>query len=444
MIRLPPHAADAIGRLEAAGFETWAVGGCVRDSLRGAAPHDWDLCTAAQPDDMQTVFAGERMLATGLQHGTLTLLTSGGPLEITTFRADIGCSDGRRPDTVRFVGSVEDDLRRRDFTIGAMAWHPARGLCDPYGGLDDLEAGVLRAVGKPDVRFAEDGLRILRAVRFAAALGFSVEPETAAAMRRQLARLDCISPERVREELTRTICGRFALRALIEFADVIGYALPELKPMFGCAQQNPHHLYDVWKHTIHALVQVPGNAALRWAMLLHDCGKPACKTVDENGVGHFYGHPKVSCEIAGQLLSRLRFSRADAARILLLVEQHDCPLGDTDKLIRRQLSRIGEARLRDLLAVKKGDAIGRGTCPEDVAKLLHAEQRLNQVLAAEACFSLRRLAVNGYDIMALGLSGCAVGQMLHTLLNAVIEEQAENTRPALLSLARAKMEDRHE
>ena len=444
MIRLPAHAARAIEQLEGAGFETWAVGGCVRDSLRGAAPHDWDLCTAARPEQMKTVFAGERVLETGLKHGTLTLLTDGGPLEITTFRADGGYSDGRHPDAVRFVGSVEDDLARRDFTVGAMAWHPVRGLCDPYGGLDDLQDGILRAVGDPDARFTEDGLRILRAVRFASQLGFAVEPQTAAAMRRQLGRLDCIAAERVREELTRTLCGRFVQRALLSYRDVLAAVLPELVPMFDCAQQNPHHLYDVWEHSVRAVGQVPAVPALRWAMLLHDCGKPACKTIDEKGVGHFYGHPKVSREIAEQIVQRLRFSGAESARILLLVEQHDRPLGENDKLVRRRLSQIGEARFRDLLAIKKGDAVGQGTHPEDVAWLYGMEQCLDRVLAADACFSLRQLAVNGNDMLALGLSGPAVGAMLHDLLRAVIDEQADNTRGALLALARARMEERHE
>lgn len=294
MMRLPEHAARAVAALEAAGYQTWAVGGCVRDSLRGAAPHDWDLCTAARPDQMQAVFAGERVLETGLRHGTLTLLTEGGPIEITTFRTDGGYSDGRHPDGVRFVGSVEDDLARRDFTIGAMAWHPQRGLCDPYGGLDDLQEGILRAVGDPDARFAEDALRILRGIRFASRLGFAVERETAAAMRRQAARLNGIAAERVRGELTGLLCGRFVHRALRMFADLIGVVLPELTPMFGCAQRNPHHLYDVWEHSIRAAAQVPADPVLRWAALLHDCGKPACKTVDEQGIGHFYGHPAVS------------------------------------------------------------------------------------------------------------------------------------------------------
>ena len=444
MIRLPAHAARAIEQLEGAGFETWAVGGCVRDSLRGAAPHDWDLCTAARPEQMKAVFAGERVLETGLKHGTLTLLTDGGPLEITTFRADGGYSDGRHPDAVRFVGSVEDDLARRDFTVGAIAWHPVRGLCDPYGGLDDLQDGILRAVGDPDARFTEDGLRILRAVRFASQLGFAVEPQTAAAMRRQVGRLNCVAAERVREELTRMLCGRFVQRALLSYRDVLAAVLPELVPMFDCAQQNPHHLYDVWEHSVRAVGQMPAVPALRWAMLLRDCGKPACKTIDEKGVGHFYGHPKVSREIAERIVQRLRFSGAESARILLLVEQHDRPLGENDKLVRRRLSQIGEARFRDLLAIKKGDAVGQGTHPEDVAWLYGMEQCLDRVLAADACFSLRQLAVNGDDMLALGLSGPAVGAMLHDLLRAVIDEQADNTRGALLALARARMEERHE
>ncbi|MDO5141905.1 MAG: HD domain-containing protein [Eubacteriales bacterium] len=440
MIALPDAPARAIERLEAAGYESWVVGGCVRDSLRGAQPHDWDLCTAARPDEMRAVFAGERLLETGVQHGTLTLLTADGPLEITTFRADGAYADGRHPDGVRFVGSIEDDLARRDLTVGAMAWHPQRGLCDPYGGLDDLQEGVLRAVGDPDARFREDALRILRTVRFVSQLGFAVEPATAAAMRRQVARLDCVAAERVCTELTGTLCGRFARRALLGLADVLGYVLPELAPMIGCDQRNRHHRYTVWEHSVRAVEQVPAEPALRWAALLHDCGKPACKTIDEQGVGHFYGHPKAGRAIADELLRRLRFSGADRDRILLLVEQHDRPLGDTAQLVRRRLSAIGEARFRDLLALKKGDAVGQGTHPEAIAALQAIEQQLNDVLAAQACFSLRQLAVDGDDLTALGLSGPAVGEMLRALLDATIDGQVDNTRTALLALVRARME----
>ena len=265
-MRLPEHAAHAIRRLERAGFEAWAVGGCVRDNLRGVEPHDWDLCTSASPAQMQAAFADARVLTTGLRHGTLTVLTDGGPLEITTYRTEGGYSDGRHPDGVRFVTDIREDLARRDFTVGAMAWHPERGLCDPFGGQTDLKNGVLRAVGDADTRFQEDALRILRGLRFASKLGFAIE--------RQVHRLDCIAAERIREELTGLLCGRYVQRTLMAYADLITSALPELAPMQGCQQQNPHHLYDVWEHTVRAVGQVPAEPVLRWAMLLHDSGKP--------------------------------------------------------------------------------------------------------------------------------------------------------------------------
>lgn len=443
-MRLPEHAAHAIRRLERAGFEAWAVGGCVRDSLRGVEPHDWDLCTSASPAQMQAVFADARVLTTGLRHGTLTVLTDGGPLEITTYRTEGGYSDGRHPDGVRFVTDIREDLARRDFTVGAMAWHPERGLCDPFGGQTDLKNGVLRAVGNADTRFQEDALRILRGLRFASKLGFAIEPETAAAMRRQVHRLDCIAAERIREELTGLLCGRYVQRTLMAYADLITSALPELAPMQGCQQQNPHHLYDVWEHTVRAVGQVPAEPVLRWAMLLHDSGKPACKTVDEQGIGHFRGHPRASLALSRKLLPRLRFSSADTERILLLVERHDTPLGDNEKLVRRSLSRIGEARFRDLLAIKKGDAVGQGTSRDYVAQLFETEALLNRVLAQEQCFSLRQLAVNGTDLQALGLRGRPVGEMLHALLDAVIDGQTDNRRETLLRLARTRMEEQHD
>ena len=442
-MQLPEHAAHAIRRLERAGFEAWAVGGCVRDSLRGAEPHDWDLCTSASPAQMQAVFADARVLTTGLRHGTLTVLTDGGPLEITTYRTEGGYSDGRHPDGVRFVTDIREDLARRDFTVGAMAWHPERGLCDPFGGQTDLKNGVLRAVGNADTRFQEDALRILRGLRFASKLGFPIEPETAAAMRRQLHRLDCIAAERIREELTGLLCGRYVQRTLMTYADLITSALPELAPMLGCQQQNPHHLYDVWEHTVRAVGQVPAEPVLRWAMLLHDSGKPACKTVDEQGIGHFRGHPKQSRALAATLLPRLRFSKQDTEHILLLVEQHDRPLGDSEKLVRRSLARLGEARFRDLLMIKKGDAVGQNTQPWDVGTLCATERMLNEVLRQNACLSLRQLAVNGHDMQALGLGGAAIGEMLRYLLDAVLDDESRNRRETLLRLARTEMEEKY-
>ncbi len=444
MIKLPEKAAETIECLESAGFETYVAGGCVRDSLLGRIPHDWDLCTAATPEQMKKVFSGKRILETGLAHGTLTLLTSGGPIEITTFRVDGKYSDGRRPDAVQFVSRLQDDLNRRDFTIGAMAWSPKRGLSDPFGGRSDLYNKILRAVGNPDERFSEDGLRILRGIRFASQLGFSMEPETSLAMRRQIGMLDSVSNERIREEFNGILCGRYVCRALRDFSDIIFYVLPELKPMLGCVQQNPNHLYDVWEHSIRAVGQVPASPPLRLAMLLHDSGKPSCKTIDENRIGHFHGHSKASKKIAEAIVRRLRYSNADSETITKLVEQHDMPLGGSEKIVRRRLAQLGEKRFRELLAVKKGDAVGQGTHPERIMELRDLERRLNMVISQDACFSLKQLAVNGSDIKALGLSGPKVGQMLQKLLEAVLDENINNDSAALLNFAENQMEGQHD
>ena len=442
-IRMDEGAAELLDTLHRAGYAAYVVGGCVRDSLLGLTPHDWDLCTSALPQQVMELFGAQRCIPTGLQHGTVTVKQSGALYEITTFRTEGTYTDGRHPDEVHFVPDVREDLARRDFTINAMAYNEKEGLVDPFGGQADLQSGIVRAVGVTRQRFTEDALRILRGLRFASKLGFAIEPETAAAMRRQVHRLDCIAAERIREELTGLLCGRYVQRTLMAYADLITSALPELAPMQGCQQQNPHHLYDVWEHTVRAVGQVPAEPVLRWAMLLHDSGKPACKTVDEQGIGHFRGHPKASLALSRKLLPRLRFSSADTERILLLVERHDTPLGDNEKLVRRSLSRIGEARFRDLLAIKKGDAVGQGTIRDYVAQLFETEALLNRVLAQEQCFSLRQLAVNGADLQALGLRGRPVGEMLHALLDAVIDGQTDNRRETLLRLARTRMEEQH-
>jgi len=429
-----------IDKLERAGFETWLVGGCVRDSLMGRVPHDWDLCTAATPDEIKKTLSDMPLLEIGLQHGTITICAPEGLLEATTFRADGEYTDGRRPDSVRFVREIREDLARRDFTVNAMAWSPTRGLYDPFNGQKDLKNNILRTVGDADRRFQEDGLRILRAIRFVSQFGFHATKETLSAMRRQIARLDCVSVERIQEEWTKILCGRYVCRALREFTDVIGYLMPELSPMFDCDQQNPNHLYNVWEHTVRAVGQVPTLPVLRMAALLHDCGKPACKTVDENGIGHFYNHPAVSREIAKGLLQRLRFSNRDSERIITLVANHDRVLDGSEKIIRRALSKLGEAQYRDLLALKKGDLIGQGTNRERIVSLWEMERQLNDVLKKNSCLSLKDLAVNGRDMITLGLTGSAIGETLRMLLDAVIEETVPNERETLLSFARQSIQ----
>ena len=442
MIALPAAVRTAIDRLESAGYPAWAVGGCVRDSLRGLPPHDWDLTTAARPEAVCAVFAGERVLETGIRHGTVTVLLDGMPLEITTYRAEGAYSDGRRPDRVTFIDRIEDDLARRDFTVNAMAYSPVRGLCDPFGGRADLERGLLRAVGDPDARFTEDGLRILRGARFESKTGFSIEPETARAMRRQLARLDGVAAERVFAELTGLLTGRWVGRALRTERDVIARALPEVTPMFGLCQHNPHHRYDVWEHTVRAVEAAPAEPALRWAMLLHDSGKPACYTIDSKGVGHFKGHPAVSRALAEQAFERLRAGHALRDEVLDLVELHDYPLGQDEKTVRRRLARLGEARVRRLLLVKKCECTGQDTYDVHLAELQQTERLVNAVLAADACLSLRDLAVSGRDLTALGLHGRAVGETLRWLLAQVVDGALPNDPETLRGAAAQRKEER--
>lgn len=441
---LPAPAQRALGMLEAAGFEAYLVGGCVRDGLRGLPPHDWDICTAARPGQVRDALgAAFTVLDTGLRHGTVTAVRGAVHLEITTFRTDGAYSDGRRPDGVRFVGRVEDDLARRDFTVNAMAWSPARGLVDPFGGRRDLEDGVLRCVGDADARFMEDALRIARALRFAAQTGFRIEENTAAAMRRQRGLLGRIARERLCEELSRTLCGRYVGRVLRGFPDVLAAFCPELAPMFGFEQHNGHHLYDVWEHTVRVVEAVPPVLAMRLAALLHDCGKPASFTMDARGVGHFYGHPKISAVLAHKLLTGLRFDHATRAAVVRLVEYHDRPLGPDPARLRRRLHRLGEMPVRQLLMLKKADCVGQGTHREHIADLWETQALLEQVLAQRHCFTLRQLAVNGHDLKALGLRGPQVGETLHALLRHVLESPGDNQKEHLLALAR-QMRDGNE
>lgn len=445
MIVLPESVRDTIRLLEDAGFACWAVGGCVRDSLCGRPPADWDLTTAARPEETAAVLSAQYPVKeTGLQHGTVTAFVRGMPLEITTYRSESGYSDGRRPDTVTFIDRIEEDLARRDFTVNAMAYSPTRGLYDPYGGRADLAAGLLRAVGDPDARFAEDALRILRGLRFSAVTGFAAQKETAHAMRRQLHRLDTIACERIFEELTRMLTGRWVGRALRAYPEIITRVLPELAPMCGLCQHNPHHRYNVWEHTVRAVEAAPADPVLRWTLLLHDCGKPACYTIDQAGVGHFKGHPAVSQALAAQVLDRLHAGHALRDSVLELIALHDYPLGNDARTVRRRLSRLGEDRVRRLLLVKKCDCTGQGAYSEHLADLQQTERLVNEAIACGACLSRRDLAVNGRDLIARGLHGPVVGETLAWLLTQVVEGTAPNEHDALCTLAMQRKETPNE
>lgn len=435
-MEIPEHVRDVLEKLESAGHEAWCVGGCVRDALSGREPEDWDAATAALPEETVSIF-GERALPTGLKHGTVTVRTPGGPVEITTYRLDGAYHDHRRPDFVTFTRSLEEDLARRDFTINAMALDLRGELRDPFGGRADLERRVLRCVGEPDRRFEEDALRILRGLRFAAVLGLEIGEETAAAIRRNREGLRDIAAERIQVELFKLLPGERAAEVLRGYPDIFGVFWPELLAMVGFKQRNRHHRYDIWEHTLHALDAVSGDLVLRLTMLLHDVGKPTCFTLDEAGVGHFYGHPNLSRRLADGMLRRLKCGTDLRETVVRLVEWHDKNIPRTAKGVRRALRDLGEEDLRRLIQVKRADNLGQAPAYWYRQKELDlAEEILDRLLAEDACFSLKQLAVRGTDLLDLGLSGPAVGEALEGLLSKVIDGNLPNEREALLDEVR--------
>ena len=434
---IPAPVGGVLKTLETAGYGAWCVGGCVRDALLGRTPEDWDVTTSARPEETMALF-GDRAVPTGLRHGTVTVKTAAGGVEVTTLRRDGVYRDHRRPESVTFTASLEEDLRRRDFTVNAMAVDLRGTLYDPLGGQADLEAGILRCVGDPDRRFEEDALRILRGLRFAADLGFALAPETEEAIHRKRELLRAIAPERIWEELKKLLVGRRAPEVLRSALDVTGVFWPELLPMAGFDQRNRHHCYDVWEHTLHALAEVPPEVELRLTMLLHDIGKPNCFTLDDQGNGHFYGHPAESARLAEEMLRRLRADRATRETVVRLVAWHDRIILRTRPAIARALRQLGERDLRRLLVIKRADNLAQDPAYRSMqGELDKAEAILDSLLAENACVSLGQLAVNGRDLLELGLSGPEVGAMLERLLDAVLEGELPNSRDSLLDAAKA-------
>lgn len=437
MFDLPQGAAFIIKRLNACGHQAYVVGGCVRDSLLGIAPKDWDICTSALPEEMQAVFRDQHVVETGLKHGTLTVVIDHVPYEVTTFRVDGEYTDHRHPDAVTFVTDVREDLARRDFTVNAMAYHPETGLVDAFHGQEDLAAGVIRCVGEAERRFDEDALRILRALRFASTYGFAIEEHTAAAVHSLKATLTDVAAERIRVELAKLLCGKGVGGILRAYHDVICQVLPQLAPMVGFEQHTPFHKYDVWEHTVRAVEAVLPTEVLRLTMLLHDSGKPAAFTLDENGVGHAYGHHKISAQIADEVLSALKVDNATHQRVLLLVEHHDWPLSTERTLLKRRLHKLGEEALRQLIQVQRADAMGKGTqtAEEIESRIAALSQAVEELIASQPCVTLKDLAVRGGDLIQVGMKGKAIGQCLDYLLNEVMAERLENDRQTLLDAA---------
>ena len=438
---LPAGARQVLQALTAAGHEAYLVGGCVRDLLRGVEPHDWDICTSAMPEETERCFAGQRIIETGLKHGTVTVLVDGEPYEITTYRTEGPYSDSRRPDYVRFVPDLTEDLVRRDFTMNAIATGLDGNLRDPFGGAMDIKAGLIRCVGEPDQRFQEDGLRVMRALRFAAVFGYEIEAQTARAVHENRAMLDRVAAERINVELRKLMVGQSVGNILRQYPDVFCQFWPQLGPLVGLEQHNPWHCWGGWEHTIHAVEAAPADVTLRLAMLLHDIGKPACKSTDENGIDHFYGHPAVSAKLADEMLRALKFDNKTRERVVLLVERHDVQIPPKGQVIRRWLNRLGPEAFSQLLEVKRADNMGQA--PEKVrnrlAELDVINSKAEQILAEGQCFTLKDLTVNGRDVIAAGIEpGPKVGQVLSELLEQVLSRNVPNERSALLKLLSCK------
>lgn len=436
---MPKNVDIAINLLQSAGFEAYAVGGCVRDSLLGKTPNDWDITTSAKPEDMKSVFADFHCIDTGIKHGTVTVVIDGEPLEITTFRLDGEYEDNRHPKSVTFTSNLGADLGRRDFTVNAMAYSKMTGTVDLFGGQNDLKNKIIRCVGDPDRRFNEDALRILRALRFASALDFEIEEKTAQSLLKSRALLSNISEERIAKELLKLVCGKGAKRILTDFAPVLFEILPELQPMYKNSHDNPHHCYDIYEHTLIAVESIDPDPTLRFAMLLHDCGKPAVKKFDENGVAHFYGHQRISAEISAQILARLKVSNKFRDEILFLVSNHDrWELYENTEKMPRYLSKFGLDGVLNLLKVMRADVLAQS--PEyryRLDQIADAEETAKNLAAQKPCLSLSELQINGRTLMDIGIpQGRKLGAVLAQLLDEVIDGVTKNTQEALTTRAR--------
>ena len=434
-IKMPRHIEEMISRVEAAGFEAYAVGGCIRDTLAGRSDlYDWDMCSSAEPSQIMEIFSDRKVIPTGIKHGTVTVISEGEPVEVTTFRAEGDYSDSRHPDSVCFVKDIKEDLARRDFTVNAMAYAPSKGLIDPFGGRRDLEAGILRCVGDPVKRFTEDALRVLRGLRFMSQKGLEAEPETDRAIRSEFWRLGNIAQERITSEFIKLMCGDYAADVVDRYQEVFCFLIPELKAEIGYDQRSPYHNRTVWDHTICAVRNVPAEPDLRVAMLFHDIAKPVVGVLDDNGRGRFVGHPAKGAEMADEILRRMKFPNDLREKIVELVRYHDLKMQPDRVSVRKWLGRLTPELFFRLMYVRYADSTGK------YEKYIKEAEDKNQALRviAEAiladgdCFTKEALDVSGADVMAAGYIGREIGDALEWLLDEVIEGRLENQKDILI------------
>ena len=436
MWEIPEYVKSVQKTLHMAGHTPYLVGGCVRDLLRGETPSDYDMTSDALPEAVLALF-GKHAHPTGLQHGTVTVMSGGYPIEITTMRRDGAYRDNRHPEAVVFTRSIEEDLARRDFTVNAIALTEDGTIVDPFGGRRDIEKRLLRCVGDAETRFSEDALRILRLLRFAAVLGFTVDADTAAAARACCKRLHSVAQERVYAEVNKLICGDHAGWVLLTYPDILGTVLPEITPCVGFDQKNHHHCFDVWEHTCRAVDAVPPNPALRWTMLFHDLGKPNCFTVGDDGEGHYYGHTEISAQLAGGIMERLHFEKALRERVRAQLACFDDLFPPERTAIHKEMVKHGRETVQNLLLTKRADNAAKA--PDGLARAqapwLAAQTVYDELRTEGAPCEVRELAVSGGDMLRLGFSGKAIGAVLTKLLYEVAAGKLTNTYDDLMQRA---------
>lgn len=435
-IKLPEDVKLIIDVLEAAGFEAYAVGGCVRDSLLGREPNDWDITTNAKPSQIKQLF--HRTIDTGIEHGTVSVLIHGETYEITTYRIDGEYEDSRHPKQVEFTTELVEDLKRRDFTINAMAYNEKTGVVDEFGGIDDLRNGIIRCVGNPRERFDEDALRIMRAVRFAAQLGYDIEDNTKEAIAEFAVRLRNISAERINVELTKLLVSSNPgyIRIAIE-TGIMDIILPEVSVLMDITQNNPHHCYTVGEHIIHSVENIESDKVLRYAMLFHDIGKGSTKYTTDDGIDHFRGHALISADMTKKICQRLKFDNDTTAKVIKLVENHDLYVESDEKHVRRVMNRLGSDMFPMLLKVKRADFMAQSEYNRD-EKQAEADklQRLyDEIVTRQDCVTIKDLAICGADLIKIGYEqGPLIGETLNRLLDKVMDDPTLNTREKLMEL----------
>lgn len=443
-IEIPSGANEIIHSLQNNGYEAFLVGGCVRDSILGRPIHDYDITTSATPYEMMKVFKDKRIIETGLQHGTIIIVINGEGYECTTYRIDGNYSDSRRPDSVAFTRSLEEDLKRRDFTINAMAYNNEAGLIDPFNGMEDIKYHKIRCVGRAEDRFSEDALRILRAIRFASQLGFVVNSDASLNIHKMYKNLENISTERINSEFCKIALSSEFYIQIVLFREVFSLFIPEIKDMFGFQQNNPYHIYDVWNHTVHAVQAYECDCEpdlnsrdliTSLAVFFHDIGKPHCYQDGEDGIRHFKGHGRVSADMTDTIMKRLRFDNDTREKVVQLVYYHDATFEVGEKYIKRWLNKIGEEQFRRLLNVRRADIKAQAYIEQEsrLQKIDNIEYILEEVLQKDECFSLKDLAVNGKDLIEIGYKpGKEIGNTLNCLLQLVIEGVYPNEKDELL------------